>query len=699
MSGSVPATPITPTVNGTANCLPDTNEEPVLVGPTGAWQTKQRTWIPNPNDQEAHSHRTLVICFDGTGDRFDDDNSNIVQLVSLLKKDDASKQMVYYQTGIGTESEADARFSFYRTASQALDLMFATTLGHHVRQGYEFLCQNYQQNDVICIFGFSRGAYTARALAGMVQKVGVLPPWNTGMIPFAYQMYASSDPDTLRLAEGFKATFSVDVKIEFVGVWDTVASVGLYPRYLPFVSSNSSIRYFRHAVALDEHRVKFVPNYYRQSRDKDQANIDDWDLQRTNDGGLGQLVDNTATPSPTVVRSPEQLNERSSSKSGKSKGLPLIQEGFPDLTGETAKILKAEGKLLGDASETLTGEAQKALKAEARVLNNVPVVSGLPKKAHKQQSLQLMYENQLNKKSGQKTNSLEVWFAGSHCDVGGGSVPNHTRYSLARIPLRWMIRECFRCQTGIIFDANMLRDEVGMDVDIKNLRIMEAPERLRPDPRNERHRIPVEQATLEGFPFISNVPISAAALPLTIAKGVVSTLLSPITKLVTPKPQPKVPKTLEQIRAEREPFQGEAMEELLDAVSPMYDQLELAPHWWVLEFLPLQVKKELAVYMSADKALSNYTRIQNRGEGRKIFKHVVKRGMKVHRSVLTRLEALDEMGQAGTYRPRVKPNFVERKGKGKNKHEEHIQCRRMTNEEWVTQKTEKLPNAPWFHWV
>jgi hypothetical protein len=49
-----------------------------------------------------HDSRTLVLCFDGTGDQFDADNSNIVQLFSLLKKDDSTKQMVYYQTGIGT---------------------------------------------------------------------------------------------------------------------------------------------------------------------------------------------------------------------------------------------------------------------------------------------------------------------------------------------------------------------------------------------------------------------------------------------------------------------------------------------------------------------------------------------------------------------------------------------------------------------
>lgn len=95
------------------------------------------------------------------------------------------------------------------------------------------------------------------------------------------------------------------------------------------------------------------------------------------------------------------------------------------------------------------------------------------------------------------TNSLEVWFAGSHCgaclvfllssirfevqvwltltsvptDVGGGSVDNTERYSLARIPLRWMIRECFRCKTGIIFNGDALHRELGISLtkDGKNI--------------------------------------------------------------------------------------------------------------------------------------------------------------------------------------------------------------------------------------
>jgi len=73
--------------------------------------------------------------------------------------------------------------------------------------------------DKISIFGFSRGSYTARALAGMVQKVGLLPACNLQQIPFAWAMYARDDLDGLASSEGFKKTFSIDVKIDFVGVW------------------------------------------------------------------------------------------------------------------------------------------------------------------------------------------------------------------------------------------------------------------------------------------------------------------------------------------------------------------------------------------------------------------------------------------------------------------------------------------------
>ena len=100
------------------------------------------------------------------------------------------------------------------------------TQSYHIRSDRE--------GDKICLFGFSRGAFTARALAGMLQKVGLLPRCNREEVPFAYEMYAKNDEEGWRLSEQFKRTFSTDVKINFLGVWYVIQLIDqspiLYPR-------------------------------------------------------------------------------------------------------------------------------------------------------------------------------------------------------------------------------------------------------------------------------------------------------------------------------------------------------------------------------------------------------------------------------------------------------------------------------------
>ena len=142
--------------------------------------------------------------------------------------------------------------------------------------------------DQICLFGFSCSAFTARALAGMVQKVGILPPRNTEQLPFMYAMYERNDDVGLEESLWFKRSFSVEVRIKFIGVWyviqpidqlpisfpfrDTVESVRLLGKCLPFCAFDSAIEYFRHAVALNEHCVKFTPTYFhRASQHKKQV--------------------------------------------------------------------------------------------------------------------------------------------------------------------------------------------------------------------------------------------------------------------------------------------------------------------------------------------------------------------------------------------------------------------------------------------
>ncbi|KAF8868076.1 hypothetical protein CPB84DRAFT_1451507 [Gymnopilus junonius] len=158
------------------------------------------------------------------------------------------------------------------SVTKTIDEMFALHLDAHVMGGYEFLMQNYLTGDRICLFGFSRGAYTARSLAGMLHKVGLLPAGNFQQVPFAYKMYTRADDVGWNNQPSSRRRFCTDVSIEFIGVWDTVDSVGIIPRRLPFTTSNTIVRTFRHAVSLDERRAKFKANLWNRP-DEDELKL------------------------------------------------------------------------------------------------------------------------------------------------------------------------------------------------------------------------------------------------------------------------------------------------------------------------------------------------------------------------------------------------------------------------------------------
>lgn len=500
-------------LESTATVMSDTATLAASPQNSGFSKTTQSTSVngavPNGTDSilpPDHPFRTLVLCFDGTGDQFDADNSNIIELFSMLKKDDPSKQLVYYQAGIGTYTTPQIATPFWTNISKSVDMAIAWNLDAHIMGGYEFLMQNYRAGDRICIFGFSRGAYTARCLAGMVHKVGLLPMSNSQQVPFAYKMYTSADETGWRQSNLFKKTFSIDVDIEFVGVWDTVNSVGLIPRRLPFTTSNTAIRTFRHALSLDEHRAKFKANTWNRPNEHEQ--------------------------------------------------------------------------------KLSISDKPKAKKAHA-ASNKKPRTSSLDE-----------FEKRYSKDRTQPTDVDEVWFAGCHCDIGGGSVGNGVKPNLARIPLRWMIRECFKTNSGILFHTDGLR-RVGLD-----------PAALYP-------------VVLPRPPPLSAGATGPTAYIQTIPKN-------------PPKPADEEEEVLVHLETEEEM-------ELKDALSPIYDQLSLAWGWWILEIIPLwhRYQEENNSWISELKA--------NLGKGRHI-PHQHKNGVRVHRSVKTRLEA--EYADGKKYKPK-----------------------------------------------
>lgn len=121
----------------------------------------------------------------------------------------------------------------------------------------------------------------------MIHKVGLLPICNHQQVPFAYKMYTRTDRLGWKQSNGFKNSFSINVQVHFLGVWyvissnlglpqydgiyrrDTVNSVGLIPRRLPFTMSNTNVRIFRHAISLDERRAKFKQNTWNHPSDRE----------------------------------------------------------------------------------------------------------------------------------------------------------------------------------------------------------------------------------------------------------------------------------------------------------------------------------------------------------------------------------------------------------------------------------------------
>ncbi|KAJ7854914.1 hypothetical protein B0H13DRAFT_1642136 [Mycena leptocephala] len=209
-------------------------------------------------------------------------NTNVVELHSRILKDleDPSKiQLTFYLSGIGTYVPPSIRSLGYwkQWTANKIDLAIAWNFKQQVQDSYRWLADHYQPGDVIFLFGiflalffiaydscFSRGAYQVRTLAGMINKMGLVYSGNQRLIPFAYELYRNQHKGKKAgaLCSHFKKTFSREVRVHFVGAWDTVSSVGIFRgKPLPLTTSADHICHFRHALALDERRVRFLPEY------------------------------------------------------------------------------------------------------------------------------------------------------------------------------------------------------------------------------------------------------------------------------------------------------------------------------------------------------------------------------------------------------------------------------------------------------
>lgn len=205
--------------------------------------------------------KNIVICCDGTGNAFGEHNSNVVKLLQVAERA-IENQVVFYDPGVGTMEAPEALFRATKKLTWWFGLGFGMGLRRNVGEAYAYLMEHYEEGDKVFLFGFSRGAYTARVLAGMLHKVGLLEKGSMHHVPYAFQIYREGH--NFKVAAGFKKTFGRRCPIHFLGVWDTVSTVGwIYnPVTHPYTAVNRSIKIFRHAISIDERRTHFRTNLF-----------------------------------------------------------------------------------------------------------------------------------------------------------------------------------------------------------------------------------------------------------------------------------------------------------------------------------------------------------------------------------------------------------------------------------------------------
>ena len=234
--------------------------------------------------------KNIVICLDGTGNQFKEENSNVVKLFRVLERS-SDQEVAYYDPGVGTLADPSYKTPIAKKINKGLGLAFGRGLTKNIEQAYSYLMDQYEENDRIFIFGFSRGAYTARALAGFIRACGLLEKGCQNLIPYAMKLYKTQPPN-FEILQKFKSTYGRNCKIHFLGLWDSVSTFGwIYdPVFLPFTSNNKCVQTVRHALAIDERRAFYQPVLWGREFEKSQDIKEVWFAGVHSDvgGGYGE---------------------------------------------------------------------------------------------------------------------------------------------------------------------------------------------------------------------------------------------------------------------------------------------------------------------------------------------------------------------------------------------------------------------------
>lgn len=217
--------------------------------------------------------KKIVVCCDGTWNKADQkDPTNVKKIQTALIESD--QQVVGYVKGVGADPGAFEKY---------FGGVFGFGLSARLQEAYQFVTENYEEEDQIYLLGFSRGAYTARSLAGMIRNVGILKPrfrnkryYRKAMAIYRNRRPRGNEPDGAKAID-FRRKYSVSPGIRFIGVWDTVGALGIPLgglRWLNFLNRrwqfhdtqlSSTVQAAYHALAIDERRAPFKPTLWKLS--------------------------------------------------------------------------------------------------------------------------------------------------------------------------------------------------------------------------------------------------------------------------------------------------------------------------------------------------------------------------------------------------------------------------------------------------
>jgi uncharacterized protein (DUF2235 family) len=213
--------------------------------------------------------KRLVLCCDGTWNRADQVEkdgrpcvTNVLKIaVRVAKRDGDIPQIIFYDQGVGTGNLVDRVTG--GVAGEGLE--------DNIHDAYRFVVANYEPGDELYFFGFSRGAFTARSIAGMVRKCGILSRPHADKYHEALELYRSigapEDPPPVQFRKSYSLSPDDPIPVRFIGVWDTVGALGIpgedknkYAFYDTELSGN--VQYAYHALAIDERRGPFQPTLW-----------------------------------------------------------------------------------------------------------------------------------------------------------------------------------------------------------------------------------------------------------------------------------------------------------------------------------------------------------------------------------------------------------------------------------------------------